>query len=157
MHMRLLGTAFITVLLCLVGCAAMITKSEQDEPDLIRSGTTEAELSKKLGPPTRTASLTTQRQARDFWDRDHDVALILPQEIVSSESDFVFKGRLDKKRRVAQAGFDSFMTLGLAELFLIPKALWERMTDEELLLTVWFNANGRALAYKWSAIPKPQQ
>jgi hypothetical protein len=52
---------------------------------------------------------------------------------------------------VAQAGFDSFMTLGLAEIYLIPKALWERTTDENLQLTVWFDANGRALAYKWAA------
>jgi hypothetical protein len=42
------------------------------------------------------------------------------------------------------------MTLGLAELYLIPKALWERFTDEELELTVWFNANSEALAYRWA-------
>jgi hypothetical protein len=44
------------------------------------------------------------------------------------------------------------MTLGMAELFLIPKALWERTVDEELELTVWFAADGRALAYKWSEL-----
>jgi hypothetical protein len=63
---------------------------------------------------------------------------------------FNFKGRLESKARAGQAGFDSFMTLGLAELYLIPKALWERFTDEELELTVWFNANNEALAYRWA-------
>ncbi len=41
------------------------------------------------------------------------------------------------------------MTLGLAEIYLIPKALWERITTEDLQLTVWFNTAGQAVAYKW--------
>jgi hypothetical protein len=41
------------------------------------------------------------------------------------------------------------MTLGLAEIYLIPKALWERYTDEDLQWTVWFDAAGQALAFKW--------
>jgi hypothetical protein len=32
--------------------------------------------------------------------------------------------------------------------------LWERVTDEDLQLTVWFDAEGRALAYKWAALSK---
>ena len=62
---------------------------------------------------------------------------------------FAFKGRLDSKARAGQAGFDSFMTLGLAELYLIPKALWERTVEDDLQLTVWFSADGQALAYRW--------
>lgn len=65
------------------------------------------------------------------------------------KSAFAFKGRLDSKARAGQAGFDSFMTLGLAEIYLIPKALWERSTDEDLQLTVWFDAAGQALAFQW--------
>lgn len=74
--------------------------------------------------------------------------------IAVSESVFKFNGGLDKNSRAAQAGFDSFMTLGIAELYLIPKALWERVSDENVRLTVWFDAEGRALAYKWTALPK---
>jgi hypothetical protein len=140
--------------LCLAGCAAMITKSEPDEPELIQAGTTEAELAQRLGSPIRSAVLSPSRQALSLWQSDHEVSVLLPQETAVSESVFLFKGRLDKKRRVAQAGFDSFMTLGIAELYLIPKALWERATDEELQLTVWFGGEGRALAFKWSPLPR---
>ena len=42
----------------------------------------------------------------------------------------------------------------LAEIYLIPKALWENVSDEDLQLIVWFDGQGRALAYKWTALPK---
>jgi hypothetical protein len=151
LRLRLLAAVALP---CLVGCAAMITKSGPDEADLIQAGTTEAQLTQRLGLPIRSVSLTPPRQALALWESDHQVSLLLPHEIALSESVFSFKGRLDKKGRVAQAGFDSFMTLGLAEIYLIPKALWERVTDEDLQLTVWFDAEGRALAYKWAALSK---
>lgn len=132
----------------------MITKSEPDKPELIQAGTTEEQLVQRLGPPIRSAGLTPPRQALTLWESDHQVSLLLPHDVASSEEVFRFKGRLDKQRRVAQSGFDSFMTLGLAEVYLIPKALWERATDEELQLTVWFDANGHALAFKWAPSSK---
>lgn len=149
-----LGLLAAVAVPCLIGCAAMITKSEPDEPTLIQAGTTEAQLTQRLGSPIRSMTVTPPRQALALWESDHEVSLLRPHEIVLAESTFSFKGRLDKNRRVAQAGFDSFMTLGVAEIYLIPKALWERVTDEKLQLTVWFDAEGRALAYKWSALPK---
>ena len=138
---------------CLAGCAAMITKSEPDEPAVIQAGTTEAQLSQRLGAPIRSANLSPPARARTLWEGDHEVSLLLPDEVAHAESVFLFKGRLDKNRRVAQASFDSFMTLGLAELYLIPKALWERSVDQELQLAVWFDTEGRAVAFKWSARP----
>ena len=149
------GLLALVVLPCFAGCAATITKSEPDEPELIQAGTAEGQLAQRLGPPIRSAPMTPPREALALWERDHQVSLLLPHDIAVSESVFRFKGRLDKQRRVAQAGFDSFMTLGLAEIYLIPKAVWERTTDEELLLTVWFDADDRALAYKWEAPSKP--
>lgn len=71
-----------------------------------------------------------------------------------SVSVFKFSGRLGKDSRAVQASFDSFMTLGLAEIYLIPKALWEHVSDEDLQLTVWFDAESRAVAYKWATLAK---
>ena len=129
----------------------MITKSEPDQPEIIQVGMTEEQLVQRLGQPIRSAGLTPPRQALTLRESDHQVSLLLPNVVASSEEVFRFRGRLDKQRRVAQSGFDSFMTLGIAEIYLIPKALWERAIDEELQLTVWFDASGRALAFKWAA------
>ena len=62
---------------------------------------------------------------------------------------FAFKGRLESKARAGQAGFDGFMASGLAEIYPMPKALWERLVDEDLQVTVWFNADDQAVAYGW--------
>jgi len=83
--------------------------------------------------------------------------MFVREDVAVSESVFGFRGRLGtKESRATQASFDSFMTLGLAEIFLIPKALWEQVTDEDLQLTVWFNSQGRALAYKWDVRPRQE-
>jgi hypothetical protein len=140
------------VLLSLAGCAAMITKSGSGELDLIQAGTTEVQLTQRLGSPIRSRLLTPPRQTWELWENDKQVFLLKSQEIAYSESVFSAKGRLNKSGRVAQTGFDSFMTLGLAEIYLIPKALWERAIDEDLQLTVWFDTEGRALAYKWATL-----
>ena len=133
LQLRLLAAL---VLPSLAGCAAMITKSGPNEPALIQVGTTEMQLTERLGLPIRKVSAVPPRQARALWDNDHLVTLVMPQEIVHSELVFRAKGRLNKSDRVAQTGFDSFMTLGLADVYLIPKALWERAVDEDLQLTV---------------------
>ncbi len=148
--------AFITVAFCLTGCAAMITNSEPDEAALLQVGTTAAELAKRLGTPLSSVDVVPRIQAVELWERDREVSLLLPRESATTMADYAFKGRLDKQRRVGQAGFDSFMTLGLAEIVLIPKALWERVSQQELQLSVWFDANGRAVAYKWSELPPAQ-
>jgi hypothetical protein len=138
---------------CLVGCAAMIARSGTDESELIYAGVTAAQLSQRLGQPIRTAEISPARRADALWESDHQVSLLTPSGMAVSESVFKFSGRLGKNSRAVQASFDSFMTLGLAEVYLIPKALWERFSDEELHLTVWFDSEGRALAYKWAAPP----
>lgn len=74
---------------------------------------------------------------------------IRPPDLAVSESVFRFSGRVGKDTLAAQPGFDSFMTLGLAETFLVPKALLERARQDDSLLAVWFDSQGRALAYKW--------
>ena len=132
----------------------MITESEPDESEIIQAGTTDTQLAQRLGSPLRSTNLTPPRLAVALWEGDHQVSLLLPRQIAVSESVFGFKGRLDKKRRVAQSGFDSFMTLGVAEIYLIPRALWQRAIDEQLELTVWFDVDGHALAYKWAAPAK---
>ena len=141
-------------LLCLGGCAAMITKSEPDQPEVIREGTTQAELIQRLGQPVQSDAMDPPRKALSLWESDHSVSLLRPNEDAVAVSSFIFKGRREKQARVAQSGFDSFMTLGIAELYLIPKALWERAVDEELKLTVWFSTDGRALAFQWSALQR---
>ncbi len=141
---------------CLVGCAALITGPGTDVDELIHVGTTEDRLVGRLGPPIRKGEVAVPVQAIQLWEKDHAVSLLSPRDTAVSESIFKFAGRLgSKEARAGQAGFDSFMTLGLAEIFLIPKALWERTVDEDIELTVWFNSGGQALAYKWS--PKPKQ
>jgi hypothetical protein len=138
---------------CLVGCAALIARSGTDESEFIYAGVTEAQLSQRLGPPIRTGQISPAQRAYSLWERDHQISLLTPSGMAASESVFKFSGRLGKNSRAVQASFDSFMTLGLAEVYLIPKALWERFSDEELQLTVWFDSEGHALAYKWAALP----
>jgi hypothetical protein len=152
MYLRLLSLNMTFGLLLLGGCAAMITKSEPDQPEIIRDGSTRVELIERLGQPIESSKMAESKKAVTLWESDHSVSLLRPNDPAAEVSSFTFKGRRDKQARVAQSGFDSFMTLGLAELFLIPKALWERAVDEELKLTVWFGSDGRALAFKWSAL-----
>jgi hypothetical protein len=152
MPFRLLTVLMTFGLLLLGGCAAIITKSEPDQPEVIREGSTRVELIQRLGQPIESAKLAEPRKAVTLWESDHSVSLLRPNDTALEVSSFVFKGRRDRQARVAQAGFDSFMTLGLAELFLVPKALWERAVDEQLKLTVWFGSDGHALAFQWSAL-----
>jgi hypothetical protein len=134
----------------LAGCAAAISRQGTDEDEIIRAGTTLEELVRRLGPPLRAGELSPPREALALWEGDHKVAILERSGLAVSTSVFHFKGRLGKNTRATQASFDSFMTLGLAEVYLIPKALWERATDERLELTVWFDREGRAVAYKWA-------
>jgi hypothetical protein len=152
MHFRQINLTMTLGLLLLGGCAAMITKSEPDQPEIIREGSTRVELIERLGQPIESVRISEPKKAVTLWEADHSVSLLRPNDLALEVSSFVFKGRRDKQARVAQAGFDSFMTLGLAELFLIPKALWERAVDEELKLKVWFGSDGRAAAFQWSAL-----
>ena len=142
---------------CLGGCAAQIQRSGTDPTELVQTGTTQAQLVQRLGPPIRSGNLVPPRPALALWEGDRQVSLLAQQDTAVSESVFGFRGRLGTKAsRATQASFDSFMTLGLAEIFLIPKALWEQVSDEDLQLTVWFDSQGRALAYKWDALQKQQ-
>jgi len=143
----LISVLFFSV--CFSGCAAFIFQSTPDEPKEISYGTTEAEISKRFGQPIQSNRLDPSILAQNIVKNDPPVVILNFNELVISTAVFQFKGRLDSKARASQAGFDSFMTLGLAELFLIPKALWERNIDEDLELTVWFSASGQALAYQW--------
>jgi hypothetical protein len=142
--------SLVLVLQLFSGCAAQIIKSGVDESKVIFAGVTETQLTGRLGPPTSKVLVIPNRLAIEIWERDHEVSLFESNTVTASEVVFRFKGRLDKDGRAGQAGFDSFMTLGLAELYLIPKAIWERASGEDLQLKVWFGADGRALAYKWS-------
>lgn len=142
----LILTVFISV--CCAGCAAIIIKSAPDEPKVILSGTTE-EITKRFGLPIKSTRLESPAQAQSLRSNDHPITVLNSNELAVSYAVFAFKGRLDSKARAGQAGFDSFMTMGLAELYLIPKALWERTFDEDLQLTVWFSAAGQAVAYQW--------
>jgi hypothetical protein len=140
---------------CLAGCAAAITNSGPDEIDPLQGGATEAQLSHDLGAPVRSVALAAPRQAIALWEADHAVSLLLPQQVAVSQSLYKFKGHRDGKQgRVAQAGFDSFMTLGLAEVFLVPKAMLERGASEDLFLAAWFAADGRVVAYQWLELPR---
>jgi hypothetical protein len=143
----LISMLFISV--CLSGCAAMIMQSTPDEPKEISFGATEAEISKRFGPPIKSNRMEPSTLAQNLGKSDPSIVIMNFNGLVVSTAVFQFKGRLDSKARAGQAGFDSFMTLGLSELFLIPKALWERTIDEDLELTVWFSASGQALAYQW--------
>ncbi len=151
---------FRTIFLCVLslqlisGCAAQIIKSGVDEKTIVFDGVTESQLLARLGKPIRSSPVMPNLKAVEVWERDRAVSLFDGTQMVVSESVFKFKGRLDKDGRASQAGFDSFMTLGLAELYLIPKAIWERASGDDLQVSVWFNADGRALAYKWALLPK---
>jgi len=136
------------ICLCLAGCAAQITRPGTDEAELVNAGRTRAQLIERLGAPLQTRDLPTPRLAINLVENDRGIALLAPKKLAASQATFHFKGRLDMKSRAVQASFDSLMTLGLAEVFLIPKALWERFTDENVLLTVWFDAEGWSVAYK---------
>lgn len=155
----------VPLALSVAGCAAAITGSGTAESEIIRAGSTEAQLIQRLGPPLRTAALSPARLAWDLREADPQVSLLIyptygfdanrgsypipPVDIAVSESTFRFSGRVGKDTRAVQPSFDSFMTLGLAEIYLIPKALAERALEGDSQLTVWFDGRGRALAYKW--------
>ena len=134
---------------CCAGCAAFIIDSAPNEPTSIHAGSTESEIKKRLGSPIKSAALEPPAMAQTLRGNDRPISVLDPTGIAVSTAVFVSKGRLDAKARAGQAGFDSFMTLGLAEIYLIPKALWERSIDDDLQLTVWFDAAGQAIAYQW--------
>jgi hypothetical protein len=160
----------VSALLSLSGCAALITGSGTAEDQIIRAGTTELELIHRLGPPLSKIAISPARKAWDLRQDDAQVSMLVypasgfdanngsypipPPDTVVSESAFRFRGRVGKDNRAAQPGFDSFMTLGLAEIYLIPKALWERAREDDAQLTVWFDSSGRALAFKWAVLRK---
>jgi hypothetical protein len=141
--------AMTFILICFAGCSAMIRKSVPDEPSEIASSATQEEITKRFGSPIASTRLEFPIQGQRLKVPEPRINLLNSQELAASKTVFAFKGRLDSKARAGQAGFDSFMTLGLAELYLIPKAIWERSTDEDLQLTVWFSSNGQAVAYQW--------
>jgi hypothetical protein len=154
----------------LCGCAALITGSGTAEDQIIRAGTTELELIQRLGPPLSKKAVLSARRAWDLREDDGQISLLVypgdgfdaikgsypipPPDTAVSESAFRFRGRVGKDSRAAQPGFDSFMTRGLAEIDLIPKALWEPAAEDDAQLTVWFDSSGRALAYKWAVLVK---
>ena len=166
-------SVFVIAALSLAGCAALITGSGTAEDQIIHAGSTELELVRRLGPALRKEVVAPAQRAWDLRENDPQISLLVystdgfdankgsvpipPPDIVVSEAVFRSNGRVGKDTRAAQPGFDSFMTLGLAEIYLVLKALWERAREDDLQLTVWFDSRGRALAYKWavpSVVPK---
>jgi hypothetical protein len=140
----------VLISICCAGCAAIILKSVPDEPKVIQFGATKEEITKRFGQPFQSARLEPPTQLENLQVNYTSTITVLDSNgLAFSNAVFAFKGRLDSKARAGQAGFDSFMTMGLAEFYLIPKALWERTFDEDLQLTVWFNAAGLAVAYQW--------
>jgi hypothetical protein len=170
MSAALLRLTLTSALMSVAGCAALITGSGTAEDQIIHAGMTKFELVQSLGPPLSTKALAPARRAWDLREIDPQISLLIhpgdgfdakqgnlvipPADMAVSESSFRFRGRVGKDNRAAQPGFDSFMTLGLAEIYLIPKALWERAREDDALLTVWFDSSGRALAYKWAVLTK---
>jgi hypothetical protein len=168
MHMRIRFLRLTSFIACIAvcGCAAMITGSGTSEHDIIRTGMSEAQLTQGLGPPLRRKPLSEPLDVWGLRERDPQVRLLVYPEygfdsvrgsypipttdLAATESTYRFIGRVGKDNRAAQPGFDSFMTLGLAEVFLVPKALIEQAQQEGSLLTVWFDTRGRSIAYKWA-------
>jgi hypothetical protein len=154
----------------LAGCAALIMGSGPEEREIIHAGSTEAQLIERLGPPIRVQKMAPAQRAWDLREQDNQVSLLVhpsygfdvdkgstaipPPDMAVSAAIFRYSGKIGKDPRAGQAGFDSMMTLGLAEIYLIPKALWQRATDEPLQLTVWFDDAGHALAYKWAVLQR---
>jgi hypothetical protein len=150
------------------GCAALIIGSGTAEEEIIKVGTTEAQMTRRLGAPIRRDAVSPAKPAWDLRASDPQVRLLIspeygfdnvkgsypmpPPDLAVSESVFRFGGRVGKDNRAVQPSFDSFMTLGLAEIVLVPKALLERARENGYLLTVWFDSQGRSLAYKWEPL-----
>ncbi len=147
------GLLAIAIAPGLAGCAAMIAPTGTDTAEIVNPSSTDPQIQARLGAPLRSETIAP-RVASDLWKADHEISVMSPRATVVSRSTYAFRGRLGKNDRKVQYSFDSFMTLGLAEVFLIPKALWERATDEDLELTVWFDGDGRAGAYQWTAAAK---
>jgi hypothetical protein len=152
------------------GCAALSTGSGTVEDRIFHAGTTELELIRRLGPPMSEKTISPARRAWDLRADNAQISLLVypsagfdankgsypipPPDSVVSEAAFRFWGRVGKNNRAAQPSFDSFMTLGLAKVYLIPKALWERASEDDAQLTVWFDSSGCSLAYKWAVLSK---
>lgn len=141
--------SMFAISVCCAGCAATILQSAPDQSQVIRTGSTEAEITQRFGKPVQSSRLASPTPAQSLNGHGQSVTILSLAGLADSQAIFEWKGRLDSKARAGQAGFDSFMTLGLAELYWIPKALWERTFDEVLQLTVWFSASGEVVAYHW--------
>lgn len=127
----------------------MLLQAAPDQPQWIQTRSTEADITQRFGQPIQRLRLAASTPAQSLQSQYPSLTVLSPEGLADTQAVYEWKGRLDSKARAGQAGFDSFMTLGLAELYWLPKALLERTFDEILQLTVWFNASGEVVAYHW--------
>ena len=127
----------------------MMLQSAPDQTQWIQTRSTQADITQRFGQPIQQLRLASSTPAQSLQSQDPSLTVLNPEGLADTQAIYEWKGRLDSKTRAGQAGFDSFMTLGLAELYWIPKALFERTFDEILQLSVWFSASGEIVAYHW--------
>jgi hypothetical protein len=163
MH-RIVYAAFFVQMLS--GCSAAILATGTSELDIIRKGTTKAELTQRLGEPVRVDPVGPYRA----WDlRKPGLNLLIegtwvndasgkpqnfqtPTDEITEMALYRYAGSLKRKHDVGEAASLGLMTFGASEILMAPTAIAERSTQEHLLV-VWLDQRGTALAYEWKEWP----
>lgn len=163
---RLVPIVFFVHLLC--GCTAAILATGTHEEEIIRRGTTKAELTQRLGEPVRVDAVGPYRA----WDMrkpglrllidgmwSHDASgkpqkFHAPTDEITEMALYRYVGTVKRRHDVGEAISVGLMTLGVSEILLAPAAIAERLPEREYLLVVWLDHLGKALAYEWRQWPK---
>jgi hypothetical protein len=150
----------MTVSLNLCACSAAIIAAGKNEEEFVQPESTIVILEKTLGTPETIVELSPPVPIESLSKEGANLLKIssskselspenqLQESYAIEKAFFKYKGNVQLKHDVGDAIGANLMTLGIGELFLIPAAVNERVTDSEFLFIVWFDLNGKAIAYR---------
>jgi hypothetical protein len=146
--------------LSLCACSAAIIATGKNEDQYVQPESTLDNLEKTLGKPEKIVEISPPVPIESLSSEGIKLLKIisnntkltpdnhLHENYAIEKAYFKFKGNVQLQHDVGDAIGANLMTLGIGELFLIPAAVNERVTDREFLFVVWFNQNGKAIAYR---------
>ena len=145
----------------------MVASIGTEEDHIIHRGSTKSSISSILGSPVEQAQLAVPQLCWDFarsirstkllveptYVRNDmgQVTLVPPPQLIHSRANFLFHGVLQGEHDVGESISLSLMTLGMWEL-LAPAMLVDKLEKRDYVLTVWFDSQESALAYKWALL-----
>lgn len=163
-----IATILAAIAIFLSGCSAVILATGTDEETIIHRGSTEAELEKTLGVPITMEIIPSPERVWDLRLVERPINLfvrpslqvnesgkkywVYPESRAHRKAQYKFVGRLRRIHDSGEATSLALMTFGASELLTIPVAVSERANDQTHILTVWFDENSVAAAYKWTRV-----